>query len=111
MTRIYNAVTLTTRKSENEANPEENEGDLPREWGLKRGVLMDLSETDEWGFSQRSQRSKVREWLYKCKPLMVVGPNIGVVVRATQDSPGELKRISAEHQKFMMGVVNIHRQG
>ena len=54
-----NAVTMITRKSANEASPEGNKGDLPKEWGLTRGVLMDLSEKDEWDFSQRSQINKV----------------------------------------------------
>ena len=42
---------------------------------------------------------------------MVIGPSLGVVARATWDSPEELKSRSMEHQTFMMEVMNIQRQG
>ena len=42
---------------------------------------------------------------------MVVGPGLGAIAKVTRSSPRELERRSAEHQKFMMEVVDIQRQG
>ena len=105
--------TLMTlvRQSDEEAIPEEIEGSMPQEWKLKRGIVMDLSSSKEWDFSQRPQRNQVREWIYKYKPLMVVGPSLGVVIRSASGSAEELKQRSVEHQKFMAEVMNIQREG
>ena len=67
--------------------------------------------TGSWDFSQRPQRNVVREWLHRCKPLLVVGPSLGAVVRATEGPPRELKHRSAEHQRFMLEVMHVQKQG
>ena len=70
---------------------------------------MDLSGSDEWDFSRRSRRNDVREWILRCKPLLVVGPDPGVVVRTARKLAG-VKGKNAEHQGFMMEAIGIQRE-
>ena len=71
---------------------------------------MDLSGNSEWDFSNRHKRNEVREWILRCKPLLVVGPDPGVVVRNAMGR-ADVKDRSAEHQAFMMEVIEIQREG
>ena len=56
-----NTITVLMRRSEDEVDPEEIEGGIPRRWKLKRGVRMGVSNAEYWDFSRRSQRHTVRE--------------------------------------------------
>ena len=71
---------------------------------------MDLSGNDEWDFSRRNKRNEAREWILRCKPLLVVGPDPGVVVRNAMGR-ADVKDRNAEHQAFMMEVIEIQREG
>ena len=67
---------------------------------------MDLSGKD---FSIQKERNAVREWILTHKPILVVGPDPGVTVRAGRKEE-EAKERAKEHQKFMAEVILMQRK-
>ena len=98
------SLILKNLTSESPAEaPKDMEGNMAKNWGIRRGIIMDLRK-GKWDFSSRENRNKARQWIKENKPSMIVGPEVQVALDTTKGEE-KAKEKNKDHQQFMMELI------